>query len=200
MIDTHKELEYIDAVQASFENSIVAVTDILPDDKALELAKFAPDQGRHKVYLDLGMMAKFNDAIDPITNTRMVVNNLITSRLGSMSTFASIYAQRPDVIRAGETMPHYDGFSIALSTSVNLDDDGQPVTVYGYRLADADAPYRDIVNAYKQIRLNLGSLNYDQVAVKTGDAVVIGRGVLHFSHASPDRKSISNRTRGLIRI
>jgi|SRR3989344_119972 len=188
-------LNYLEGVRKSFEASMVVVTGLVSPREADEIGQHVPLDGKHRVYLRPLIWKALYNSVEPISETREQTKSIVANRLGPLST---LYLQRPDMLRRGSVGVHTDGRTIALSTSVNLDNGNGPTRLMAERVADADAPYSEILDACKSINGQENTSFTDEVEIFPGDGVIIGRGVVHCSESAPDRESIVFRTRGII--
>jgi hypothetical protein len=198
MISEFPANRYAEGVQASFESSLVVVRGVLTEERARELATLTPSVGRRRITTNPALSLCFRNAVDAIAETRRSVGKIITDKLGPLATLGGVYLQQPDMSRAGNVGPHIDGRNIMLSTSVNLVVGSEPTELYGERIADARAPYDAIRNAQAQCDLKDPEDFADRVELQAGDALIVGRGVLHGSVTDPDRRSLVYRTRGMV--
>lgn len=187
--------DYPEGVRKSFEASMVVVTGLVSSQRAEEIGQHVPIDGKHRVYLRPLLWKALYNSVEPISRTRTQTRNIIANQLGPLST---LYLQRPDILRRGNVALHADGRTIALSTSVNLDNGNGPTRLMAQRVTDADAPYSDILDAWKSIAGQDPTSFSDVIELYPGDGVIIGRGVVHCSESTPDRESIVFRTRGII--
>lgn len=186
--------EYVKGVRLSFESSLVVVRGLVQADEVLFLKQFVPKAGKKRVYVRPHLWGSLGDSVGTVTNTKSEVGGLVRSKLGPSAT---LYLQRPDMLRRGDTATHIDDRTVALSTSINLDGNGEPAVLRAARIAPADAPYREIDEAWSDSgRRSVNDLP-DEVELNNGDAVIIGRGVVHSSVTGIERESLTIRTRGI---
>ncbi|MDB5175235.1 MAG: hypothetical protein JWM81_93 [Candidatus Saccharibacteria bacterium] len=198
MISEFPASRYAEGVQASFESSLVVVRGVLSRKRAHELAALTPRIGRQRLLTHPLLAWQFRNAVEAITETRSSVGRVITDTLGPLATMGGAYLQLPDMSRAGPVRPHIDGRNIMLSTSVNLATGSQATILYGERIASPLAPFDAIHTAWQQSGLKSPRDFTDWVELEAGDALIVGRGVLHGSVSDPARQSVVYRTRGII--
>lgn len=193
-IGTH---DYLHAVRMSFVDSMVVVRGLLSEQEIQYFKQFIPDTGKKRVYTRPQLWVPLNQAVSEFGGRmpNKAVGRLIRSKLGGLST---LYLQKADMLRRGDAAPHIDDRTVALSTSINLDDADETTELRAHRIAESNAPYGEIVREWNAAGIKSVSDFEDRILLEPGDAVLIGRGVAHSSVTGVERESMVVRTRGII--
>jgi len=189
--------DYLYAVRMSFTDSMAVVRGLLSEQEIEYFKQFIPDSGKKRVYTRPQLWAPLNQAVDELGGRmpNKAVGRLLRSKLGTLST---LYLQKADMLRRGDAAPHIDDRTVALSTSINLDDAGETTELRAHRITGSDAPYSEIVREWNTAGIKSVNDFEDRILLEPGDAVLIGRGVAHGSITGTERESFVVRTRGMI--
>lgn len=194
-IKTFEAKDYTEAVASSFNEAtdLVVIKSILDLEKAEELACMAPDTGKQRLYLRPFHLAQMYNAVPAITSSREQVKDVLDSLFGK-TVLRRAWLQIPDMIRASHVGPHVDHGGILFSTAINL---RGSVNFYGRRVAESNAPMGEIKRGHEEW---LSEKTFDESEIlEVGDAAIIARGVLHATKASPERRAITYRSRGIVK-
>jgi len=180
-----KATDFPKAIIASFESDLVVVRGLVTPDRAARLAAFLPTYRQKKVILmPFGRIHHIVDkAIPTIQQARSANNGWVQDNLHT-KPFRNL---NPAEFTRDFTDAHVDVVSTVNNTSVELISDyDQPTKFFGERIALATDPYSKIEAAREA---HPGPPDYS-TDLNIGDAVVIGRGVLHASEAGIDRVAL----------
>lgn len=129
--------------------------------------------------------------ITGLKESRKKVGEWVNENVGVRGRIASRASlQSPVMYRRGGMEPHLDARPIVTATTVTLDEiEGKPTTIHAERIADATAPYDEIMKIHQR-RQELGILPQFSAELGLGDAAVMGRGVEHAVEASYARRCL----------
>lgn len=185
---------------ASFEHDLVVIRGLLTaaQIRLVDTRLSYAEEGRPLTRTQSCLIARM---IPELGAARRAIRQGVGERWGREQVRAmGRYVHKPDTLRRGGMEAHIDDLEFLTAMSVNLT--GGPrgsAEIRAERVADASAPYDEIAEAAEE-RLQIDEELRTSVTLGLGDAVFLGRGVLHEIVADPYRLTVLASSRDFSQV